>query len=378
MYIKMLIGFDGTLLDSETGIGYYSYNLLQSISDFSVARWFKVFVSPKVSKKIDFLKKFSILPTYSKIRLYHSNWHVLKTILKEKLTLYHSVDNITLPLIKLCKYVITVHDLVPILYPNTVSKLHTLSYYLCFRRITEIADIIITVSENTKRDLIRLFKVPEEKIRVIYNGYDKKTFRIVDESEAIARIKLKYKIDTPSYLLYVGALEPKKNLGRLIDAYYELIKTNRDLRNNYKLVIVGKKAWMYKDIFKEVKRLGIESYIIFTGFVPQEDLVYLYNGAKLFLFPSIYEGFGLPVLEAMACGVPVVTSNISSLPEITGDAALLVNPLDPKEITKAILRLLYDEQLYLRLKQNGLKQAQKFSWERCAYETLEAYLEVLM
>ena len=373
----MLIGFDGTLLDSETGIGYYSYNLLQYISDFSVARWFKVFVSPKASKKIDFLKKFSILPTYGKIRLYHSNWHVLRTILREKLTLYHSVDNITLPLIKVCKYVITVHDLVPILYPNTVSKLHTLSYYLCFRRIKERADIIITVSENTKRDLIRLFKVPEEKIRVIYNGYDKKTFRILDENDTIARIKLKYKIDTPFYLLYVGALEPKKNLVRLIDAYYELIKTNRDLTNDYKLVIVGKKAWMYKNIFKEVKKLGIESHIIFTGFVPQEDLVYLYNGAKLFLFPSIYEGFGLPVLEAMACGVPVVTSNISSLPEITGDAALLVNPLDPKEITKAILRLLYDEQLYLRLKQNGLKQAQKFSWERCTYETLKTYLEIL-
>jgi len=120
---------------------------------------------------------------------------------------------------------------------------------------------------------------------------------------------------------------------------------------------------MYKDIFKEVKRLGIEFHIIFTGFVPQEDLVYLYNGAKLSLFPSIYECFGLPVLEAMACGVPVITSNISSLPEITGDAALLVNPLDPKEITKAILRLLYDEQLYLRLIQNGLNKPQRFSWK---------------
>jgi len=183
----------------------------------------------------------------------------------------------------------------------------------------------------------------------------------------------RYVIERP-YILYVGSLEKRKNLPRLLEAYAYL----RETLPGWKLVIVGGRKWKSDPIYKAVQRLGLEPHVIFTGFVAEEDLPALYNGADLFVFPSLYEGFGLPVLEAMACGTPVVTSNTSSLPEVAGEAALLVAPTDVKAIAAAMQRVLSEPDLAAELRRRGLERASQFSWERTARETLAVYERVLV
>jgi glycosyltransferase involved in cell wall biosynthesis len=167
----------------------------------------------------------------------------------------------------------------------------------------------------------------------------------------------------------VGTLQPRKNLGRLLEAY-ALLRKRAQRGEAPGLVIAGRKGWLYDQIFQQVERLGLESKVVFPGYVPQDDLPALLSGARLFVFPSLYEGFGLPVLEAMACGTPVACSNVSSLPEVAGDAALLVDPLDVRGMAEAMNRLLQDEGLRTQLVERGYRQVRQFSWARCARETL--------
>jgi len=178
-------------------------------------------------------------------------------------------------------------------------------------------------------------------------------------------------IDYP-YILYLGTLEPRKNVERLIEAFIQLKKK----QINEKLLISGIKGWDYQSIFDKVASLGVEKEIIFSGFIPNELIPFLYNGASAFVYPSLYEGFGLPVLEAMACGVPVVTSNVSSLPEVAGDAAILINPYSVDELADGIWRILSDEELRNQCIEKGIERAKSFTWERCAMETMKAFNEV--
>jgi glycosyltransferase involved in cell wall biosynthesis len=167
----------------------------------------------------------------------------------------------------------------------------------------------------------------------------------------------------------VGTLQPRKNLGRLLEAY-AIVRKQAKRDETPCLVIAGRKGWLYNQIFQHIVRLGLESKVIFPGYVPQDDLPALLSGARLFVFPSLYEGFGLPVLEAMACGTPVLCSNVSSLPEVAGEAALLVDPIDVKSMAETMNRLLQDEGLRTQLVKRGFQQVRRFSWERCARETL--------
>jgi glycosyltransferase involved in cell wall biosynthesis len=268
-----------------------------------------------------------------------------------------------LPIVHPRRSVVTVHDLGYLYYPEAHRLLDRLYLDLSTRYNARAATHLIADSSATQRDLIERYGTKPDKITVIYPGYDKATFQPVRDEEAIEAVKAKYDI-AGDYILFVGTLQPRKNLTRLIEAYWKLEA------GSWKLVIAGKKGWLYEEIFQQVERLGLAGRVVFTDYVPEGDLPTLLSGARLFVFPSLYEGFGLPVLEAMACGTPVVCSNTSSLPEVAGDAAVLVDPLDVKGLAMAMERVLSDEELRAGLIEHGFEQARKFSWERCARQTL--------
>jgi len=237
-------------------------------------------------------------------------------------------------------------------------------------RFLQAADAVIAISESTRRDAIRLYGMDEEKIRVIYEGVSPRF--CVASPEAISVVRQKHSLPE-SFILSVGTIEPRKNLTSLLGAYRALKNQGAE----WKLVIVGKKGWLYEGFFSRLRELGLENEVIFPGFVPDEDLPAFYSAADLFVFPSLYEGFGLPVLEAMACGAPVITSNTSSLPEVAGEAALLVDPTSVEELAGGMRRVLESKELRDELRAKGPKQAAKFRWENAARETLSVYEAVL-
>jgi len=279
---------------------------------------------------------------------------------------------------------------VPLIHPRTVVTIHDLGYFhfpqahpplarlyldLSTRWNARVAAHVIADSQATKDDLMRHHGTSPDKITVAYPGRDE-NLRRVDDPSAIGAVKCRHNI-TGDYLLYIGTLQPRKNLTRLIQAFSNL-KSLSDLRppafaSDLRLVFAGGKGWLYDDIFAEVTRLGLESQVLFPGRVAEEDKAALLSGAKALVFPSLYEGFGLPVIEAMQCGTPVICSNTSSLPEVAGDAALLVDPLDVDALAQAMARLLDDADLRGTLIERGYAQAQKFSWAACAARVLAVF-----
>ncbi|MCM8830086.1 MAG: glycosyltransferase family 4 protein, partial [Candidatus Omnitrophica bacterium] len=289
----------------------------------------------------------------------------------EKLDLLHTQYH--LPLISHCPGIITLHDVSFLRYPEFFPKDIYWRLRISLLYSVRKAKKIITVSEFSKKEIINFYQIENDKVDVVYNGVSE-NFRPVS-IEKNEKVLKKYGITKP-YILSVSNLQPRKNLCRLIKAFVFLVKNNE--RFPYKLVIVGKKLWLYNEIFDEIRNSNFIERIVLTDYVPEQDLVYLYNCAEVFVYPSLYEGFGLPVLEAMACGCPVITSNISSLPEIAGNACILIDPYDIDAIAKAIHIVLTDIDLRARLKTAGLKQSQKFSWRRTAEETIKVYDKVLL
>jgi len=233
-----------------------------------------------------------------------------------------------------------------------------------------LADQIIAISNSTKQDLIRYFQVPEEKITVTHLAADECFQPLPFDKVQVFREK--YGLDFP-FILYVGTLEPRKNLPTLIKAFYYLKKKNI----HHKLVIAGGKGWKYDPIFQTISDLNLIKDIHFTGYVPKEDLPLLYNAADAFVYPSLYEGFGLPPLEAMACGCPVITSNTSSLPEVVGDAGIMINPCDYDKLAEAIDNIISDTDLKIQFSKMGQVRAAQFSWNKCAEETLKIYNDLI-
>lgn len=227
---------------------------------------------------------------------------------------------------------------------------------------------IITISDSSKKDIMEIYKIPEKKITVSYPGYDNEVFKVIKNAEEIEKLKNKYNI-SGNYIIYIGTVQPRKNLIRLINAMKKI--------ENLKLVVVGKirgqgkQGWMNEEIIEEPKRLGIEEKIIFTDFVPTEELPYLISGSKAFILPSLWEGFGIPVAESLATGTPVITSNVSSLPEVAGSAGLLINPKSETQIEQAIRLLATDKKLHLKLSKKAPDQAKKFSWQKMAKEVIK-------
>lgn len=264
------------------------------------------------------------------------------------------------------KRVVTIHDVVPYVYPETHARLTNTLFRHYIPRTLRFVDHIMTVSEASKRDIVRFYHVDPDKVCVIYSGVSP-IFRPAPPS-AIVDVRERYGIPA-NYILTVGALQARKNLETLFAAYRVL----RQRGLPHRLVVVGRKAWKTEGMFQSLRELGLEDEVTLTDYVDDRDLPALYSGAAAFAFPSLYEGFGLPPLEAMACGTPVVTSNASSLPEVVGDAGIMVDPRDVEGFANALDRLLNDEALYQQCRTKGLQHASRFTWERAAQQHLALY-----
>lgn len=268
--------------------------------------------------------------------------------------------------------VATIHDLAFEHMPETFTRRGSMQLKLTVRRTAQRAARIATVSEYSRQDLLRTYHLSPEKVAVTYNGIESHFTPhsvSLNESDEIRRC---FGISR-SFLLAVGSLQPRKNLVRLIRAYARLRAEHSGFAPQ--LVIVGRKLWLADEIFAEVRRQRWAEDVILTGYVADADLAKLYRAATAFVYPSLFEGFGLPPVEAMACGTPVVTSNVSSLPEVVGDAALLVDPGDEQALAAALLRIVSDQPLRAKLREQGIVQAGKFTWRAAAEKTLQLYRE---
>lgn len=252
------------------------------------------------------------------------------------------------------KVVMTVHDLVPLLFPEWQTRRRVLYFKYILKHRFRFVDRFIAVSHSTKRDLIQLFHIPENKIDVVHEGVSKQYKPVKTERE--------------EFILAVSTLEPRKNFKRIIEAFVSLRKQEK---TRDRLVIVGKEGWLFDDILNVPKEF--QDDIIFKGYVAEGELIHLFQTARCFVYPSMYEGFGLPVLEAMACGCPVITGNTSSMPEVAGNAALLVDPYKLEDIEYAICTLTNDPALCASLSAKGIQRASEFSWRRTAHQTLDVY-----
>lgn len=265
------------------------------------------------------------------------------------------------------KYVAIVHDLIPLYMPELFTKEHKLRFKVFTDICKHQADFIIAVSESTKRDVLQYMKFPEEKVAVVYEGANP-AFTAERDRDGIQKTMSKYNIDS-DYILCLSTVEPRKNMLRTIQAYQQVV-----LQKNlpYKLVIVGGSGWNNGEIYDYVQtHKELQEKVIFTGYVSNEEVKHIYANATLFIYASLCEGFGIPVLEAMQSGIPVITSNVSSMPEVAGDACELVNPLDIEQLKAAIVKVLSSKELQEEMSLKGLERARLFSWEKCAKEVLD-------
>jgi len=284
--------------------------------------------------------------------------------------LFHSPDFVLPPLLNAAS-VVTIHDLsfmrLPHCSPPPLLDYLTRSVPRSARR----ADAILADSESTRRDVIELLGIDAQRVHVVYAGVDA---RFAPQPQGTVReVKARYSIAGP-YVLAVGTLQPRKNYPRLLQAFAAVRQRSRI---PHKLVIVGGRGWLYDEIDATIVRLDLADHVLMPGFVPDDDLPALYAGADLLAFPSLYEGFGLPALEAMACGTPVIASTAPSLPEVCGDAALLVDPTDVPDLADAMEQVLTDEALVTRLTELGRRRAQQFHWEDAARALLAVYRKLL-
>jgi glycosyltransferase involved in cell wall biosynthesis len=272
------------------------------------------------------------------------------------------------------KKITIIYDMAYKSVPETVCKKTRRWLELTVKGSCKRADRIITISEFSKSEIMKYLHILDEKIVVMPMGVNQNLFHSNYEADQIQLVKEKYKIKG-QYFLYLGTLEPRKNIERIIEAYSIFIERNTSMAIPY-LVLAGRKGWMYDTIFEKVKRLGIEDKVIFTGYVSEDEAPVLMCGAKCFIFPSLYEGFGMPVIEAMSCGTPVITSNTTSLDEVGGDAAIKVNPLNTIEITEAMEMLILEENHLDKYRIKGLEHASKYTWKEAASILSNVYEEL--
>ena len=291
---------------------------------------------------------------------------------REGIDLFHA-PHYVLPPLTPCKSVVTIHDCIHLRFPQYLPhRLGSAYARASMWTAAHRSNRVLTVSEASKRDILRYFRIPESKIDVIYNAIDER-FGQTPPAEEIARVRERYQLNDP-FVLYAGNIKPHKNLERLIEAFHTLRRGGFD---EVKLLIIGDEISKYASLRRAVHKHKLHKHVRFFGFVSDQTLAALYRLAAVFVFPSLYEGFGLPPLEAMASGTPVITSNVSSLPEVVGDAALLIDPYEPDAIADAMARVLTDTTLQEDLRTKGYARVREFSWERSIARVREIYEEVL-
>lgn len=371
----MRIGFNAVLLEERiSGITEHINNILSSILKIDKNNEYICYFSKLIKEKdLQFFKNAKCIKTnltnnaYKRILIEQFYWS--RQLIKDKIDIYHSpFFHLPLRISSKIKTVLTVHDLIAIKYPETVTKPRAL--FLKFAVSTSIkkADKIIALSSNTKKDIMELYNIPSDKIEVIYNGINN-NYKIIKDLLELNRVREKLNLPE-KYILFVGHLEPRKNIIRLIKAYNIL---REKFKIKEKLVIVGKENWFYQPIYDTVRRNKLENEVVFLNYVLKENMPYVYNCALLFVFPSLYEGFGLPPLEAMACGIPVVSSSNPPMSEVVDKSALLMNPYDINDMAEKIYQGLNDYNLRKNLIEKGFERIKLFNWDKFAEKTIKVY-----
>jgi len=402
----MTIGIDIRVLarGTRTGIEEYVLNLLPRLLPLDRSIKYKLFYNAFKKVKLDYswlklpnveLKEFNIpnriLDFFSQI----FKWPKIDRFLGE-IDIFFSPHFLPASLSKQCKRVITFHDLSFVHHPQFFSFSRKLWHFLTFpKKQAKKADKIFTDSQSTKDDLVKIYGINPAKINVVYLGV-KNDFRPLKKNATCFRRTRKIYGLPENFILYFGTIEPRKNLISVIRAFEnlkeklskphletvwrgfegEVIGKKKSIFNDLKLVIAGAKGWLYRDILNKVNNSKFKNDIIFTGMIEDKDKPYLYNLADVFVYPSFFEGFGFPPLEAMACGVPTIVSNTSSLPEVVENGAIMIDPYNIDELALAIKEILEDKNLRENLIRNGIKQAKKFNWEKTAEEVLKALKEL--
>ncbi len=382
----MKIGIDcSNVPGNRTGTGEYTLNLVRALSridrenSYLLYPFFYHVINPEYKKvRLPTNNNFKVLdclpatPSYLR-RIFHIT---LKSLFTEEMLgdvdIVHSTT-FCAPRFRDRKkrLVVTIYDLTVITHPECHKKLNILHCRKGIKDAIRYADAIIAISEHTKKDLVDIAGAPQDLVTVTPLAADSDLVP-VREKNRLETVRKKYKLPG-RYILFLGTLEPRKNVATLIRAYAAL---PAGLKDEVRLVIAGARGWMNTPVHDTLEKLGLMERVTFTGYVDRTDLAALYSMAECFVYPSLYEGFGLPVLEAMACATPVITSKTSSMPEVAGSAARLIDPLDEEDLARALEEILENKELQGRMTAEGLEQAKRFSWERCAKETLDVYKKV--
>lgn len=372
------------LLAPISGVGRYIQGLTRALTALEDTHQYTFYTPPVFSRQLPNMPEHQLLSARRSVLLNRwpkpeqvqlaGDWVRRKLFslgsARQNFDLYHEPNAV--PLGFPARTVVTVLDLSILKHPETHPEVRVKLVNRYFETGIRKAARIIAISQFTAKELMDHLSISQDKIDVIYLAADER-FEPLDKA-LVKQYKLAKGLPE-EYTLFVGTVEPRKNLKVLLEAYAQL---PRNMRSKYPLVIAGNKGWQidrspYDDIQRLVENLGIGEKIIFTGYMYDKELPYIYNGAAIFLYASIYEGFGLPPLEAMSCGVPVISSNAASLPEVVGGAGMLISPYDSALWAESILQLLLDAEMQAEYRRRGLQQAAKFSWDRCARQTLDTY-----
>lgn len=367
----MKIGVDARVILKYPGLGRYCRNIIKGLARIDGSNDYTVFTLAPLKIKNS---RFKVVQVSHPVLSYKTFYAFSGLINKYNFDVFFSTFQVA-PLAVACPMTVVVHDMMDLMYPDAFThhpffiRMGLKSFFkFAIPRSIKRSDRIITVSESTRKDLLDYFKdVPPGKVVRILEGVEP-SFAPVTQKAALDAVKKKYGI-SGRFILYLGSIKPYKNLSGVVEAFGRL--RNRHGIKDVELVIAGLKHFTVDDFQKKVDSLGLGSSVRRVGFISEEDLPALYTLADVFLFPSIWEGFGLPALEAMACGAPVITSNTSSLPEVVGDAGIKVNPLDYDEMALRLKEVLMDTGLRERMRSSGLMRAKEFSWEKAAGQTLE-------
>lgn len=373
------IGIDYTpAYEQGGGIGRYVRELVTALSKLDYDTAYRLFVSGyKDDRHITFPPHFLIEPTVITPKWLARIWHRARIPLPVEcftgsVDLFHATDFVLPPVLPRVKTLLTVHDLSFVRVPESASP--SLKHYLdrVVPRSIASASHVLADSQATKDDIVALYGVNTEKISVLLSGVDQ-CFSLLQSDSVLMTTRNKYHLGTFPYIFSVGTVQPRKNYGRLIQALARL----RDRDIDIHLVVAGGKGWLDSPIYGTISEMRMQDYVHFIGYADDADLPALYQAATCLAFPSLYEGFGLPILEAMSSGIPVLSSNISSLPEVAGDAAILIDPYNVDEMTSGLYQLITDETLRTQLITKGRSRAQEFTWAKSASQLLGIYQNLL-
>lgn len=373
----MRIGIDATPVTNRSGTGYYAQKLIEFLGRADSENEYILFCPSGYPKQLEHpgmfeYPNFHIIEVNATTQLRQFAWkqfELPRQIQRLKIDLIHFTSFIA-SLAGDARAVLTVHDLCFALFPETFPPLRRSYYRYVIPRSVRRCDAVIVDSDSTKRDIQAHITPRKELVHAIHLGVDPVSFYHVSDESARARLREKYSLPG-DFILYVGTLEPRKNLPRLIRAFaYGVV--SKGLSQH--LVIAGRKGWMFGEIFRQVRTLNLMDRVCFPGYVESSDLAALYSMARVFVYPSLYEGFGLPCLEAMSCGTPVIASNRSSLPEVVGDCALMVEPTSVESIAEQLKKVCSDDDCHDMLSEQGPRRASRFSWLTTAKKTVEAYM----